>query len=155
MAKTEQQPTLELVNLMDQLAKARDALNDASEYAKSCKATVETLRLQVQEQLELLGLSTAKTADGQLTAFFSKRKGSNVYEPTEFFGWLVENNMDPMEYFKPDNARAKSIAQTYLKEKQQEVPGVEIIENVVLSLKDNKPKKSTVDVELDKALAVD
>lgn len=150
-----QKPALELVTLMEKLAKARAEATEAAEYAKSCKAIVETLRLEVQEELETLGLSTAKTSDGSLTAFFSKRKSGNVYNAEEFAGWLVENNMDPLQYFNPDNAKAKSIAESYLKEKKEEIPGVEINEKVILSLKDNKPKKQKVDVELDQTLALE
>lgn len=123
--------------IMQDLAKARSAQRDAYSYVKSLNGEVSTFREELDASLRELGLKTASTEDGLLTAYFSRRVSANVFDPDATRDWLAKNDMIVNDYFRPDSTRLASLAKGALKETGEIIPGLELVTNEALSLKDN------------------
>lgn len=131
-------------DIMSDIASVRNQSNDAYGYYKSLKTAEAGLRLELEEIMRDMGMRELKTEDGLLTAYFSKHESLKVFDPDQVMTWLEENDFVGYDYFKPDNVALKSVYKSYLKQKNLEMPGVELTEKVSLGLKENKPKKTKI-----------
>lgn len=129
-----------LRDVMDELAKARAQYKEAQDYARSVGGQIGSLREELEAMLRELGLKNASTEDGQLTAFFSKRVRANVFDPDDTKKWLEQNGMIVNDYFTPHSTRLASVAKSALKETGEIVPGIELLTDETLSLRDNSKK---------------
>lgn len=133
--------TRSVVEIMNDLSDTRDLANETYAYFKSLKATEEGYRQELDAKLREMGLREAKTSDGKLTAYFSKRKQVRVFDPEQVRKWLKEHNFIENDYFVPNTRALATLNTSAKKQLNEDIAGIEVVENEALSLKDNSKKK--------------
>lgn len=136
-----------VVEIMNDLSDVRDLGNETYAYYKSLKATEEGYRLELDAMLRSMGLREAKTSDGKLTAYFTKRQKITVFDPADVRAWLKSHDMLENDYFKPDTRLLATLNKSAFKELGENIAGIEVTEDESLSLKDNSKKKTNEPTE--------
>lgn len=132
------QPTLS--ELIKSLGEARNAARNTYERYKELKGIEDQIRYQLELELKVSGLKTAKGHD--FTASIVERPTVVVRNETEVMEWLREApEVEADQYIGLKKTEFNTLANSVLKGTGEVIPGTEIEVRESLAIKANTPPK--------------
>jgi hypothetical protein len=126
-----------LSELIEQLGAARNAAQAAYESYKELKAIEDQVRYQLELELHVTGLKSAKGKD--FTATIVERPTVVIKHEASVINWLQHTpNVEADHYVGVKSAEFRTLAQAMLKETGELIPGTEVEVRENLAIKKNK-----------------
>lgn len=127
-------------DLMKELGKLRSETETAYESYKIKKIELDSLKNQLVEELEAIGLKSAKTDD--YTASIVQKPSIIVTHEESVVDWLQHNpDIEPDLYIGLKQSSFKPLAQQWFIKTGEKIPGTETQISEYLAIKNNKKEK--------------
>lgn len=131
---------LTLPKILEQVGKMTAKRREAYGQYQLLKEQEDGWRNRLIEELQKIGLRSAKTAD--FTASMVSKPNISIQHEQSVIDWLKNApNIETDQYIGLKKTEFKSLAMNLLKDTGEVVPGTELVNTEYLSIKANKGKK--------------
>lgn len=124
----------ELDKLIDKVAYYRSQLDAIDRQANPLKERLEQAKLDLIKHMQATGSKRTEAYKGYF-AVRAERTTTSITDAQSLLDYIEEQGFDTSEYLKIDDARAKALAESTLKETGEIVPGVVFDSTEYLSIK--------------------
>lgn len=134
-------PNKAIPEILERLAEVRTAKAEVKSKLDSIQAVESELRDEVFEELQKVGLKSAKTSDGRFGATITERAQVQLIDEAKAIEWIKKNRLGVEHYTGLKWTAFKPLAEKSLMETGEIVPGTQASKIEYISFRENKPKE--------------